>query len=242
MIGAAVDLLKSGGRAACSTRAVSAAADVQAPAIYRQFGDLDGLLQAAAHDVFRRYVRTKVLRQPLADPLDDLRCGWDTHVAFGLDNPAAFTLLYARTGTDEHDNDDNDDNDSAFDDGESVLYGLMHRLAEAGVLRVDIDHAVALFHAAGSGATLALIGTPPSARNLRVSVDLREATIAAITLPGSLSLPSSLPSLLSGATSCAQRLASQAMALRAVLDDATTVLSTNEQSLLAEWLDRLAGA
>ncbi len=39
---AAARLLAEGGREAVSTRAVSSAAGVQAPTIYRQFGDMQG--------------------------------------------------------------------------------------------------------------------------------------------------------------------------------------------------------
>src|SRR4051794_36006940 len=45
---AAARLLAEGGREAVSTRAVSRAAGVQAPTIYRQFGDMQGLLDAVA--------------------------------------------------------------------------------------------------------------------------------------------------------------------------------------------------
>ncbi len=55
MVRAAADLLKSGGIDAVSTRAVAAAAGVQPPAIYRQFGDKDGLLDATARFVLGGY-------------------------------------------------------------------------------------------------------------------------------------------------------------------------------------------
>ena len=48
MLRAAADLLQTGGIEAVSTRAVAAAAGVQPPTIYRQFGDKDGLLDALA--------------------------------------------------------------------------------------------------------------------------------------------------------------------------------------------------
>jgi AcrR family transcriptional regulator len=66
---AAVGLLDEGGPEAMSTRAVSAAADVHVPEIYRLFGDKQGLLE-------------------------DLRRGWDLHVEFGLSNPAVYAAVY----------------------------------------------------------------------------------------------------------------------------------------------------
>jgi len=64
IVRAAAELLTKGGLDAVSTRAVSAAAGVQPPAIYRRFGDMQGLLDAAARDVFARYVRQKATRLP----------------------------------------------------------------------------------------------------------------------------------------------------------------------------------
>jgi len=226
MLAAAAALLVSGGRAAASTRAVSAAAGVQAPAIYRQFGDLDGLLREAAREVMRDYVRTKALRTPLADPLEELRRGFDQHVAFGLAHPAVFAILSTATG-----DDDDDDDDDPERTGQAILHGLVERLARAGLLRVTVDHAVALLHAAGAGATLALIGTPAAARDPRVATDLREATIAAITIPASTTTTSASTSAV----------AARAIALQSVLGhDGCSVLSPGERRLLDEWLTRLS--
>ncbi|MFO0748049.1 MAG: helix-turn-helix domain-containing protein [Myxococcota bacterium] len=230
MLRAAIELLASGGRAAASTRAVSAAAGVQAPAIYRQFGDLDGLLQAAAHEVLRDYVQAKSQRKPGADPVDDLRRGWDQHVAFGLTHPAVFALLYT-SGRERAARDARDVGvDDPMHEGESFLAALVQRVAAAGRLRVSVAHAGALIRAAGCGATLTLIATPESERDLRLSADLREATLAAITVA-----PVAAPS-----RARSGRVAARAIALRAVLDEAPATLSAGEQRLLGEWLDRLA--
>ena len=58
IVEAAAALLAQGGREAVSTRAVSAAAGVQAPTIYRIFGDKQGLLDAVASRGFAEYVRS----------------------------------------------------------------------------------------------------------------------------------------------------------------------------------------
>ena len=70
---AAADLLRSGGVEAVSTRAVAAAAGVQPPTLYRQFGDKDGLLDALTQFVLQNYLHAK--RRLLAaseDPVEDL--------------------------------------------------------------------------------------------------------------------------------------------------------------------------
>src|SRR5687768_637552 len=90
IIAAAATLLGEGGREAVSTRAVSVAAGVQAPTIYRLFGDKQGLLDAVAEYGVQQWLASK-MKQPVGiDPIDDLRRGWDHHVTFGLENPALY--------------------------------------------------------------------------------------------------------------------------------------------------------
>src|SRR4030088_26518 len=94
IVAAAAGLLTRGGREAVSTRAVSAAAGVQAPTIYRLFGDKQGLLEAVAIHGFTTYLNDKTDLKPTDDPVEDLRTGWDLHVGFGLANPALYSLIY----------------------------------------------------------------------------------------------------------------------------------------------------
>src|SRR3954464_778056 len=94
IIEAASALLTQGGREAVSTRAISAAAGVQAPTIYRHFGDKRGLLDAVASHGFETYLRSKAALTPSGDPVADLRRGWDLHVGFGVENPACYALIY----------------------------------------------------------------------------------------------------------------------------------------------------
>lgn len=77
-----------------STRAVSVAAGVQAPTLYRLFGNKQGLLDAVAAHGLTTYVKSKSARKPSVDAVDDLRAGWDLHVGFGLANPALYSLMY----------------------------------------------------------------------------------------------------------------------------------------------------
>src|SRR5258706_130799 len=73
IVAAAAALLTEGGREAVSTRAVSAAAGVQAPAIYRIFGDKQGLLDAVASHGFATYLAGKAALPHSDDPVEDLR-------------------------------------------------------------------------------------------------------------------------------------------------------------------------
>jgi AcrR family transcriptional regulator len=218
ILAATLTLLGRGGRDAVTTRAVAAAAGVQAPTIYRLFGDKGGLLDAVAEHGFAAYLRGKSARPAGPDPVDDLRAGWDLHVAFGLANPAIFALMIDPLAGAAS---------PAAAAGRRVLAGLVHRIAVAGRLRVSEQRAADLVHAAGSGTILSLIATAEAERDLGLSDDAREAVIAAITT----SKPAVRKATPAGA----------AIALRAVLDDATA-LSAGERQLLDEWLARIATA
>jgi AcrR family transcriptional regulator len=215
IVRAAVELLSKGGRAAVSTRAVSAAAAVQAPAIYRLFGDMQGLLDEAARSILADYVRDKAKRRPSQDPNADFRRGWDEHIAFGVANPGAYSILYG--GAEES---------AAGRDGLAILEALLGRMAEAGRLRMNVSDAARLVHAGGKGVVFSLITTPDP----RLSETMREAVLAAISeVPGK-------------ATRATRRVAPRAIALRAVLPEASNTLSAGERQLLDEWLGRLSAS
>ena len=225
IVRAAADLLAEGGRDAVSTRAVSAAAGVQAPTIYRQFGDMKGLLDAVALETLESYVSQKRMLETSDDPIADLRRGWDQHLAFGLANPAAYTLIFG---------DPTILADSAAKrEAESILLGLITRAAEKGVLRVGVPQAARMISATGRGIVMSLIATKPEERDLGMAAATREAMITAITVVQPTKG-------IAHKASDTNRVATRAVALRAVLAEAPGVLSGAEQHLLGEWLDRLS--
>lgn len=227
----AAELLAQGGRAAVSTRAVSAAAGVQPPTLYRQFGDMRGLLAALARETLADYVREKATAEPAGDdPVEELRRGWDRHVAFGLAHPAAYALIYGDPSAAAK-------APAARAEGEAILHGLVSRIARAGRLRVGVPHAVRLIAAAGEGVTLSLIATPAGERDPRLSTAMREALLAAV-----LTVPATVGEGTPDAAAPGPgRVATHAVALHAVLGEAApSVLSPAEALLLHEWLDRLA--
>lgn len=217
IVEAATTLLAGGGREAVSTRAVSAAAGVQAPTIYRIFGDKQGLLDAVAAQGFARHVDVHAAAPTSDDPVEDLRHGWDVHVAFGLANPYLYSLIYGepRPGTPP----------PGALEAERVLATLVRRAAAAGRLVVDEATAVRLLMAAGTGTALTLAATPEAHRSADLSALAREAVLAAITTGAPLERE---PGPVGAA-----------VALRAVLPG-TAALSGAEQVLLTEWLDRIA--
>jgi len=217
IIAVATELLATGGRDAVTTRAVTAAAGVQAPTLYRLFGDKAGLLAAVAEHGFVEYLTDKLPPRHGIDPVDALRAGWDLHVGFGLANPALYSLMFGepRPGASPP------AAEAAFD----VLRSHVRLLAEAGRLRLGEEQAVQLLHATGSGIVLALLAMPADRRDPTLSALARETCLATVA--------TDVPALrTSGAVGAA-------VALRAALPDVTS-LSDAERGLLRDWLDRVA--
>jgi AcrR family transcriptional regulator len=216
---ATLTLLEAGGVEAVSTRAVSAAADVQPPTIYRQFGDMQGLLNAVAHAGFTTYLETKSARSRLSDPVAELREGWNLHVEFGLTHPHLYTLMYraSEPGTQW----------PAALEGVAMLHALLQRVAESGRLAVSVDRAAAMIHGAALGTTLSLLSA--QVRDDKLSDLMLGAVLNAILTPQTETVSGGLE----------PQAASHAVSLAALLPDLESPFSEAEQGLLVEWLHRL---
>ncbi|KPI31965.1 TetR/AcrR family transcriptional regulator [Streptomyces sp. NBC_00080] len=221
IIEAAVELLENGGPDALSTRAVAAAAGMQPPAIYRHFGDKEGLLQAVAEHGYAQFLESKHAQLDLTpeDPVEELRRGWDMVVEFGVSRPELFALMNRATGS---------GTDAAHRAGLEILRGRVRRLAASGWLRVDEDLAAQIIQATGQGGVTTWHATPAERRNPALLTILRESMVAAVTRA-----EPTVPAAESGPAPAAR-------ALRAALPDDADVLSEAEQRLLREWLTRLA--
>ncbi|RDS64286.1 TetR/AcrR family transcriptional regulator [Streptomyces sp. M7] len=221
IVEAAVELLETGGPDAVSTRAVASAAGMQPPAIYRLFGDKEGLLEAVAEHGYAQFLETKraLLDPAPQDPVEDLRRAWDTVVEFGISRPELFAVMTRATGRGA---------DQAHRAGLEMLYGRVRRLAAGGWLRVDEELAAQVIQATGRGAVTTWHSTPAKRRTPALLTALREATVAAIT-----HAEPTVPATENGPAAAAR-------ALRAALPDKADVLSEAEQHLLREWLTRLA--
>src|ERR1700759_3673114 len=99
LVEVAAKLLATEGPEAVTTRSVALAAGVQAPTIYRLFGDKNGLLQAVAEHGFVSYMARKHPIEADDDPVENLRAGWELHIGFGLANPELFRLMHTTLGT-----------------------------------------------------------------------------------------------------------------------------------------------
>lgn len=219
VLDAASRLIADGGVSALTTRAVAAAASVQAPTLYRLFGEKRGLLNAVAEHGLATFVAGKMAARPHPDPVQDLRDAWDAYVAFGLANPAVFAIMN-EVGAPAS-------GSPATLAGLAILRERVQRVARVGRLGMTVERGVALIHAAGVGTVATLLALPEDERDLLLSSMMREAVFA---------------SLLAGSPERQNvGVASLAVGLRAHLDE-TSVLTPGERLLLAELLARLAGS
>jgi len=218
IVEAALRLLNEQGADAVSTRAVSAAAGVHAPAIYRIFGDKRELMDAVGSRGFASYLERKTTAAPHPDPVDDLRRGWHMHLEFGLENPALYAAIFGtpREGGPS----------PAETQAHDVLAGIVHRIARAGRLAIPEGVATALIHATGRGTVLSLIGLPENDRDPELATHALEMLLAYVT--------TSPP-----AEHAESALASAAVTVRAGLGS-SDALSPGERLVMGEWLDRMS--
>ncbi len=220
IVDVAARLLQEQGPAAVTTRGVAEGAGVQAPTIYRLFGDKDGLLEAVAEHVMASFAAGKAAIVEAAsagnvDPLDDLRAGWEAQIDFGVANPTLFRLLS---------DPDRVRNSPAAEMGRRVLEARVQRIAATGRLRVSEQRAGAIIQAAGIGTIQTLLATPPEHRDAGLAASMYEAVLRQILTDA----PASSELGPMAAT----------VAFRAVAPK-LDMLSAAEQQLLSEWLDRV---
>lgn len=213
----ALQLLKEGGRDALTTRAVADAAGIQAPTLYRLFGDKRGLLDAVVEYSYTSSFKTKEAQNDDPDPLEHLRKAWEHHTQYGLENPILYALMVGdpRPGFPS----------PVTQKVQQRLGETIHQIARAGRLRVTEKQAVELVYAASTGAVLALLAMPEEQRDLRLAQDACEAVIAAIT-------NDSPTTNKSGAGTAA-------ITLKAALPEVMS-LTDGERLFLTELLDRIA--
>lgn len=220
VLDAAAKLIVEGGVAALTTRAVASAASVQAPTLYRLFGEKRGLLNALAENALAAFVAQKTAVEPHPDPVQDLSDAWDRYVAFGLTNPAVFAIIN-ELGLPASAS-------PAALAGIAILRERVQRIAHVGRLAMPVERAVALIHAAGVGTVATLLALPLNERDGQLSSSARDAVLAAILAE------TANPTDYTG-------IASLAVALGSRLGEADN-LTPGERLLLAELLDRLSSS
>ena len=213
----AVKLINEGGREALSTRSVAEAADVQAPTLYRLFGDMRGLLDAVAEQGINNAFKKKKEFIPGPNPIDDLRKLWEQHTNFGLSNPAVYSLIFGEPRPDHV--------SPAAEQAKTVMSELIGRIAKAGKLIVSEKRAAEMVYAASSGAVLYLLNLPEKERDINLAKDICEAIISSITNETG--------------TKTFKTVSSSAIALNASLGEVET-LTAGEKLLLKELLQKIS--
>jgi AcrR family transcriptional regulator len=225
MLEAAEELLNASPDRDIATRAVCEAVGVGAPVLYRLFGDKNGLLSALVDYGFDRYLATKRGAAPSADPVVDLRNGWDTHVEFAKAHPAVYRLMFSPSFATVP---------SAAQEAMRLLREVLDRCAAAGALRVGTDVAAQMIMSANIGVALNLVTQPENYPAPELSRQVRDAVHAAVLVPGG------------GGAAQADgdegSLVVAALQLAAILRNRPTELGDPETALLLHWLDTLAGA
>jgi AcrR family transcriptional regulator len=221
MLEAAEKLLDASPDRDISTRAVCEAVGVGAPVLYRLFGDKNGLLSAVVDYGFDRYLAAKRAAAPSADPVADLKAGWDTHVAFAKRHMAVYRLMYSPSFVDVP---------SAAQEALRLLREVLVRCAAAGRLRIDPDLAAQRIMSANIGVALSLVTQPETYTDPSLSERVRDAVHDSLLVPADDRPASPGEAPLPGA----------ALQLAALLRTESAKLGDEETQLMLKWLDDLA--
>lgn len=225
-----------------STRAVCEAAGVGAPALYRHFGDKEGLLSAVVDHGWDKYLAAKRDRAPGTDPVQDLRDGWDTHVEFALHNPNLYRLMNSPAMRKPP---------AAALESHRILTADLQRAAEHGKLRLAPELAAQIIMSANVGVALMLVSRPATFTDESVSRRVRDSVHTMVFTPDVMAAPTATPDPSTSDPSTSDqtpeaeqsRLPATAARLNALLRQAPApVLSPAEDALLTEWLNRLSNA
>jgi AcrR family transcriptional regulator len=219
LIGAAEAQLRESSDNDIATRAVCEAVGVSQPVLYRLFRDKRGLLDALADDGLRRYGDQKAMLEQSGDPLDDLRAGWDHHMAFARSNPSLYQLMFAPRPRSHA---------QARKKILDLLEATLLRVSGIGALRVSPRVAAQLVLTANIGLALSLIAEPELFDVPGLSHRSRDAVFGAVlTEPAATGEHHPVPA-------AAMRLRSQLQVSGA------EPLEPAEAALLDRWLERLA--
>src|SRR5699024_1360627 len=215
LLDAAADLIAAAPGEDFSLRAVCDAVGVKMPTLYHFFGSKQGLIDAVIKRGFDLYLGQKSAMESSGDPIQDLREGWDAHVAFGLSNPGFYTLMYGKVRPGYSPEDQSRPSE--------ILRALTAEAAAQGRLVVDSRQAAAHILATNNGLTLRLIILGENDRGL--SAANPEAALTA--MPGPAPCHGGTDDVRLGL--CVMR--------RAVSH--ANILGKTETPLLVQWLRRL---
>jgi AcrR family transcriptional regulator len=215
---AAAELLAESPDGEVSTRAICERAGIQAPTLYRHFGDKDALLAAVVDEAFERYLVSKRRVLPTDDPIERLRNGWDSHNAWGRANPAYYRIIFSPAAN----------GSVAAGEAMNILVSHLDACAQAGLLRVPPLLAAQRIMAANVGVTLMQITRGDLYPDPELSSGVRDAVHAQLFVADPRKTrPTDVAAT---ATTLAALLAATP----------PSALNPAESALLLDWLARLA--
>jgi AcrR family transcriptional regulator len=129
ILDAAAALLESQGPAGLTARAVCDAAGVKAPTLYHYFGGMEGLEQALIKRGVEEFMQKKRLPPASADPLEQLKSGWEIAVEFALERPGLWRL-HAEHAMESPD---------VFEEGYKLMHARVQRLVDLGIFQEPVD-------------------------------------------------------------------------------------------------------
>lgn len=165
-------LLSSVGRDTVTIRNIADLAKVQAPTIYRIFGDKVGLLNAVAEEGFIRYMTIKPEFDSSRGIIEEFRKGWDIHVEFGTEHPELYKLMFG----DSYAGLTTPAVRIAFEGFDEI----MDRMDKGGYLRVSKEEALFRAFASASGVVLSILSLPTAVNQYTFISSVREDLIARI--------------------------------------------------------------
>lgn len=179
----ALELLRDGGPAALTTRAVCQCAGVTAPTLYHHYGDKDGLLRAVAQAELLAMFARKQRMKSTGDPLQDLKRGWDDWVEFAIEQPHLVRALQASGGATTQ---------PLREAAEAIAAGRLVRLATTVPLVLDPPTAARVLVAGANAVVQMLLDGLSVAEVRRLSALLRDGLVSSL-YASQLKLDSSRP-------------------------------------------------
>jgi AcrR family transcriptional regulator len=229
ILDAASDLLTRSAVADLSTRSVCDAAGVTAPTLYHHFGDKEGLLAAVVDFGWTQFLETKRAAAAVvhADVADDIRTGWNNHMAFARENPNFYKLMWSPAVAPAS---------AAVREAHRMLFERLELGAAREQLKVSPQAATQMIMAAATGAALSLISEPELFVDDSFAGQLREAVIAAVVSDEAAPAPTRS----SRADSKQRTVATAAATLSSKLRSEPVPLTDAERVLMQQWLKTLA--
>lgn len=176
ILDAATEVVSECGVDGATTREICDRAGVTAPTLYHHFGDKQGLMDAVVTRAFDRYLERKRALRLTGDARQDVKTGWDEHVAFARGNPVLYQLMWPAGSAPLPE---------AAEESAALLRESFDRLGKLGALRPGVTptHAARALSAALRGVTAAITRDPDNRHDADLSATVRDAIVNALIVP-----------------------------------------------------------